>query len=87
MNMKIRTTEEAEMANYLITIEEPSGAIIAQDIEPNALSPMDALREYAAESGWTPEHEDLDYSQNMEYWTMTEDDGTRIIVEEIDEPS
>ena len=71
------------MSTYLITIEEPTGAIISQEDVQNDVGPMDALREYAAEQGWKPEHEELDFSQNMEYWIMTESDGTRIVVEEV----
>lgn len=72
------------MQTYIITIEEPSGAIISQEDIQNDVSPMDALRAYAAENGWKPEREGLDFSQNMEYWTMTEPDGTRIVVEEVE---
>lgn len=72
------------MTTYIITLEEATGAIISQDEIQNNISPMDALREYAAEQGWHPSEEELDFSQNMQYWTMTEHDGTRIIVEEID---
>ena len=71
------------MTTYLITIEEPSGAIITQEDVQNDIGPMDALREYAAANGSKPEREELDFSQNMEYWTMAETDGTRILVEEV----
>ena len=67
---------------YIITIEEPSGAIISEKDVQSEFGPMDALRKYAAEQGWKPERDTLDHSQNMEYWTMVEADGTRIVVEE-----
>jgi hypothetical protein len=78
------TTEEMEMETYIITIEEETGAIISQEDVENDIGPMDALRQYAAENGWTPEYEELDFSQNMQYWEMTESDGTHIVVEELD---
>jgi hypothetical protein len=78
------TIREDEMTTYIITIEEETGAVIEQEDIENDIGPMDALRKYAAAHGWKPEYEELDYSQNMEYWTMTEADGTRIVIEEIE---
>ncbi len=68
---------------YTITIEETTGAIIAQEDVRSDIGPMDALRIYAADHGFSTEAEELDYSQNMEYWQMVEADGTRIVVEEV----
>lgn len=73
------------MTTYLITLEEPTGAIISQEAIDNDISPIDALREYAADHGWKPEQEELEEAQNMEYWYMIESDGTRIVVEIMEE--
>lgn len=70
---------------YVVTIEEPSGAIIAQEDVQSGAGPMDALRIYAENHGFRTEHEDLDYSRNGEYWQMVEADGTRIVVEKVAE--
>lgn len=71
------------MSTYTITIEEETGAIIAQEDVESDIGPMDALRIYALDHGFRTDHEELDYSQNGEYWTMTEFDGTRIVVEQV----
>lgn len=72
-----------ETTTYIVTIEEPSGAIIGQENIQSDIGPMDALRIYAEDHGFRTEREELDHSQNMEYWTITEEDGTRIVVEEV----